>query len=208
MGSNKIAMCQRSESIWAEYCAIFKRRWDMDREHVIDIGCAGKTLFAAEFKEHGARAYSDSITLPIRNACYMASKMEGRWESIRNFDIKPPILDYGCGVGFQLLWLDRIGFSGLYGHELPGIQREIMLEAFKPHGIKPWGEGEPVETVLCMNVLEHLPEPVKALQYLKTIGNRVVANVCLDTDDEPHIAPMAERMKCAELLRSWGTLYE
>lgn len=208
MVSNRIAMSPRSESIWKEYAAIFSRRWGMTQEDVTDIGCAGKTLFAAEFKEHGALAYSDSVVLPIRNACYMAAKMEGRWETLRKLDIKSPVLDYGCGVGFQLLWLDRIGFDRLCGHELPGIQRDIALEAFKPHGIKPWGEGEPVETVLCTNVLEHLPDPVATLTYLKTIGRRVVANVCLDTDDEPHIAPMAERMKCAELLRSWGTLYE
>lgn len=180
----------------------------MSQQNVVDIGCAGKSLFAAEFKERGVQAYADSVVLPIRNACYMAAKMEGRWDKIRNLMPVEPILDYGCGVGFQLIWMKRIGFNRLYGHELPGIQRDIMLEAFKPHAIMPWGDGERVETVICTNVLEHVENPVELLNYLRSISHLVIANVCLDTDDEPHIAPMSARLECADMLREWGTLYE
>lgn len=207
MASERIAMCERSESILGEYIAAFTRRWGMTRDEVIDIGCAGKTLFAAEFKERGPHAYIDSVVLPIRNACYMAAKMESRWDGFSKFTINQPVLDYGCGVGFMLMWLNRIGFTRLYGHELLGIQRDVMLEVCKPHGIRPWGDGEKVDTVLCMNVLEHLKHPVEELVRMKSLGKQVIANVCLDEDDEPHIAPMEARLECARLLKEWGTFY-
>lgn len=194
-----------SVDLWNVYADEFKRRWDIDREVSAMFGARGKKVFAAEFKERGAATYRDSVLLPIRNAFYSASVMKTRWQHLSGMNLSEPILDYGCGVGFTLMWLKRQGFNDLYAHELDGVQGEVMRAVTGPAGIKEW-HGERMGTVLCINVLEHVNDPVSLLDKLLGIGNRVIANICTD-DDAPHIASHAELEKCRAILESKETLY-
>lgn len=192
-------------AIWKLYAEEFEQRWGMDCEVSAVVGARSKQIFAAEYHEHGDNSYRDSVILPIRNAFYAASAMDARWSQLKSMGIKEPILDYGCGVGFQLLWLKRHGFSDLYGFEIPGIQHEVMARMFRKHGIKEW-DGEQVETVFCINVLEHIHQPVKFLEGLMRVGRRVIANICT-AHDSPHIAPHDELEKCRVILEGRESLY-
>lgn len=192
-------------ALWNEYSDYFMERWGIDREVSALIGARSKQIFAAEFKERGGATYCDSVILPIRNAFYMASQIGERWAAMKKMEIVEPVLDYGCGVGFQLLWLKRHGFSELYGYEIPGIQETVMTDMLAKHKIPKW-DGSHVETVLCTNVLEHVLDPVDMLNRLLTIGKRVIANICTD-HESPHIAPHDQLEICRDMLKERGTLY-
>lgn len=192
--------------IFNEYAREFQGRWGIDLEVAAVIGARGKTLWQAEFTENGYEAYRTSVVLPIRNAFYAASVMDKRWAALSQLGLTEPILDYGCGVGFQLLWLRRMGFKQLYGYEIPGVQRAIMSDMLGKNGVGLWRPGQPMETVLCINVLEHVNDPVGLLEKLLTIGKRVVANICI-AHDSSHIASHEELEKCRAILTEKGTLY-
>lgn len=204
--STEVVISQRSAAILREYHDIFERRFNIGHKASYDIGAHGKALFAAEYTANGGDAYTRSVVLPIRNAFYNAGQIDARWAFLSKMRIEEPVLDYGCGVGFMLLWMERIGYRRLYGYELPGVQHDVMAEAFKAHGVAQWAPDEPVETILCINVLEHVPDPVGKLHYLKSLAKRVIANVCMD-DDSPHVAKPESLERCAKLLKGWGTLY-
>lgn len=201
---NTVLISRRAGEIWQQYCAIFKQRWDLSEDACYNIGLYGKTLASAEFIEHGDACYSSSVVQPIRNAYYNSGRIDYRWERIGRMGIEEPVLDYGCGVGFLLLWMKRVGFTRLYGHELEGVTKRVATDA----GIEWWKPGYKVSTVLCINVLEHLPDPVGTLLYLKNFSPCVIANTNMDRHEDQHIAPEAELTRCTEMLREWGTLYE
>src|SRR3990170_4751688 len=101
----------RCEKIWREYAELFRRRWGMAEVESEYIGAYSKKLFAAEFRERGPKVYRDSVLLPIRNTWYSAQTTEMRWKNFtEQFRVTEPILDYGCGVGFFLMFLREIGF--------------------------------------------------------------------------------------------------
>ncbi|MHC4621455.1 MAG: class I SAM-dependent methyltransferase [Planctomycetota bacterium] len=137
---------------------------------------------------------------------------EWRWYWIREMGVMSPVLDYGCGVGFFSVWLHNKGYKDLHGYELPGVQREIMVEAFRPRGIKVWdNDGGGFNTVLCLNVLEHVEHPLALLERLYELGKRVIADICIDEHDKmqgPHIAPVDELRECERILRKRRGLYE
>jgi len=193
--------------LWDLYAGEFKARWGMDREVAAIIGARSKSLFSAEFMESGVDSYRTSVVLPIRNAFYAASQMGERWKTLWKMSLREPLLDYGCGVGVQLLWLKRHGFNQLYGYEVPGVQRNILVKIADDHGIGMWKKGEQMETVLCTNVLEHVSDPVGLLDMLLTVGKRVIANVCMDDHEESHVAPHDELDKCREMLEMNNGLF-
>ena len=173
----------------------------------------GGELCDMEFTARGLASYSDSVIIPFRNALYQMFMLEKRWEHLREMGIMEPVLEYGCGVGLLLLHLKRVGKNDLYGYELPGIQQEIMAEAFRRHGIKVWDDSMDIRfnTVICINVLEHVADPVRLLRKLYKLSNRVIANICIDPDDHkqiPHIANPDALRECEKVLRSRNSLYE
>lgn len=194
--------------IWRDYAEIFRRRWGIGMQSAAYLGAESKNVFAAEYRERGARAYRDSIILPIRNAAYACTVLPHRWPILQTFHVEPPVLDYGCGVGATALWLRAKGIPSC-GYELPGVQRSIMREAFETHGVGEW-KGESVETVLCLNVLEHVRQPLALLKRLQKIGKRVIANPGKEDDehlDAPHIAPHGQLEECRRILEKEGGLF-
>lgn len=191
--------------IWNEYAAEFQRRWGIDNEVSAIIGARSKTVWAAEYAENGDLAYRTSVILPIRNAFYAASAIDKRWDVLRGMQLEEPILDYGCGVGYQLLWLRRQGFRQLFGYEVQGVQRKVLVAMTEKRNIHMW-KNEKVATVLCTNMLEHVSDPVGMLNKLLDTGKRVIANVCMSRDAS-HIAPYEELDKCRAILESRGTFY-
>jgi len=198
--------------IWQIYLDIFQRRWGLDSKISEYIGQTAADVFEAEFAEHGLSAYGTSIALPIRNATYQAFLAEWRWKWLREIGIMSPVLDYGCGVGFFSVWLHNKGYKDLYGYELPGVQKSIMAEAFKTRGIGVWDHDRAgFNTVICLNVLEHVEHPLELLHKLYGLGKRVIADICIDKDEKiqgPHIAPHGELRECEVILRERRGLYE
>ena len=192
---------KEADDLWSEYAAIFEKRWGISPKWSEFIGCAGKHAFRAEFIEHDADAYCTSVILPIRNAWYSATVIDARWKWFQTIDLREPILDYGCGIGFTAAWLARNGYPQIFGYELLGVQHDIMKDM-----LTEW-DSKPVSTVLCFNVLEHVSEPLLLLQRLMTIGKRVVANCCMDHDEASHIASESDLRKCYDIIKKSGDLY-
>ncbi|MHC4621611.1 MAG: class I SAM-dependent methyltransferase [Planctomycetota bacterium] len=224
MGSNVVAARKKNRTnlgaeinedamlIWQVYLDIFQRRWGISPRISEYISQTVGSLSEAEFIEYGPSAYSTSIALPIRNAAYQAFVVEWRWRQLREMGIMSPVLDYGCGVGILSLWLHRKGYKDLYGYELPGIQQSVMAEAFKKNGIHVWdGKRGGFNTVICLNVLEHVEHPVELLNRLYGLGKRVIADICIDADDKiqrMHVAPHDELRECRAILCERRGLYE
>lgn len=190
--------------IYTEYLGAFNRLWGLNTGECLWSGI-NRTLFTAEFMENGPEVYSKSILLPLRNAFYSMCVMGNRWENhLSKKELKTPLLDYGCGVGFSLVYLKKKGFKNLYGYELPGPQHRVMSEVLRHNGIKLW-RGEKMETVLCSHVLEHVEDPEALLEKLRGIGNQLYAN-CDESPDPAHIAPSVVRERVNGSLRERGEL--
>jgi hypothetical protein len=121
-------------------------------------------------------------------------------------ELNQPLLDYGCGVGFLLVYLKKMGFKNLYGYELHGPQHRVMSEVFRYNGIKVW-KNEKMETVLCSHVLEHVDDPEALLEKLRGIGNQLYAG-CDESIDPAHIAPGEVRKRVNASLKENGELIE
>ncbi len=200
--------------IFHEYVSIFFDRWGMKNPAIFaeQVGNRGGDLFEMEFETRGPAAYSDSVVLPFRNAFYQTAMLNQRWYHLREMGLMEPILDYGCGVGLLLVHLKHMGKENLWGYELPGIQQEIMAEAFRRNGIGVWDDSMDMRfnTIICINVLEHVADPVALLHKLYSMSNRVIADICIDTDDHqqsPHIAPVEALRECKKVLNARRSLY-
>jgi len=203
-----------ASDIYFEYCDIAKDLYGISRDNALSIGWYGKQLFSAEYAHRGNAAYGDSIGLALRNSFYSMARMVERWKKLEKLDLRAPVLDYGCGVGFTLVWLKHHGHDNLLGYEIQGIQRTIMREMFKRYDIREYEPGDKVNTVLCLNVLEHMEDPVSMLATLRSICPRVYANVDMDDGDpvsgdheHSHIAPMEQRQACVDSLAAAGGLF-
>jgi 2-polyprenyl-3-methyl-5-hydroxy-6-metoxy-1,4-benzoquinol methylase len=214
MKGMRAEVTERQYKLWKMYADAFKRRWGFYEELSEFIGISGGDVFEAEFQEHGPICYSNSVALPVRNALYQMFLIATRWPRLREMGLAAPILDYGSGVGYTSLWLWSKGYQDLYCYEPPGIQREIMEDVFKDlPNISVWDENTPAHfsTVLCTNVLEHAEDPLGLLNKLYGLGSRVIADVCIDRDDEPqtpHVAPKNDLRKCQDILLENRGLYE
>jgi len=200
--------------MWDTYLKIFKERWGLDRETCERVAMDAGDIFEAEFQEFGTEAYARSVVLPIRNAVYQAIMLPHRWAEFRKIGISDPVLDYGCGVGLLSNWLWHKGHREIYGYEPPGVQQEIMARSFDgKDGIYAWDGKTPghFNTVICINVLEHVEDPVALLNKLYKLSNRVIANVHIDEEDRPkgsHIASKESMRECKKVLERAGTLFE
>lgn len=193
----------RVDELWLRYCDVFEDKWGLPSNVCATLGHMGKLILDAEFREHGPKAYETSIVQPIRNAYYMAHNILVRAKKLERFDLKPPILDYGCGVGFTLAWLAQDRKFPLYGYEPAGVQRDFIQVYGKEFGFTPW-MGEPVNTVLCFNVLEHLPDPLGTLDYLYSLTPNVIGNCATDHDTVTHTLDDEAHAKVNEILRARG----
>jgi len=204
---------------WNDYCEIFKSRWGLDKIICEYIALFGGGLFEAEYSEHGEGAYARSVCLPIRNANYQTAMIRERWPALREMGLATPLLDYGCGCGFLVRWLSGRGYKDLYAYEPPGIQREIMKEAFAGRDITclvcpPTADKvvpDKFKTIICLNVLEHVEKPMEMLEYFYSMSNRVIADICIDKEEHaqgPHIAPKDELRECRKILIKRGSLFD
>lgn len=198
-----------ANALWWEYAAIFSELWGLSADDAAAIGVVGSTMFGLEFKEYGPPAYATSVALPIRNAFYCAMVMHRRIASLENGDRLPlpePVLDYGCGVGFMLCYLQELGHKDLYAYEVPGgVQHKVLSAMCKRRGINLWTQDSPARfgTVVCLNVLEHLLDPEHELSKLAALSDNIVAN-CDESEQIPHIAPMDARKRVNAQLHSRG----
>jgi len=189
-------------AIWDEYADIFNQFWGIDKHKAMLIGFAGGDISEIEYQEYGDRVYTKSVITPIRNAFYSCADIDKRWERLKEGGrLKEPILDYGCGVGTLLRFLQWKGYEGVYGYELPGLQTRVMDAMSIPR----WDRNTPYKfgTVICTNVLEHLADPWHTLNYLRCLSDNVIAD-CDENDQPDHIAPMSVRREINKSLKETG----
>jgi len=193
-------------AIWLEYCEEFKSHLGLDSDTCDYLGCIGAELGVADFKLYGMEYYSTSFIPAVRNAWYMAATMPARWAKLECHDLVEPILDYGCGVGYTLRWLKEMGYDDLWGWDVPGVQSNIAMTVLSKYDIKWWDSRlDPARfgTILCINTLEHVPEPMETLKWLRSISDNVIAN-CDVGESGDHVASVGERMQVMEELVKAG----
>lgn len=194
--------------ILEQYLKVFEDKFGICEDTFQAVGPIGYKLFEAEYKRQGAQAYKTSIIQPIRNLWYMSTTIENRWDRLQHFPLKPPILDWGCGIGYTLAWIaELLEVEGLYGWEPEGPQQEILREYGLRFGLDFW-DGPPTkfQTVLCLNVLEHMPNPHLTLSHLRSLlvpGGQLIANCDLH-DRDSHDAPFQARIEVNESLEKEG----
>lgn len=191
------------EQIYKDFARIAEDKLNLDLETIYRAGVIGCKIHEAEFRLFGPVSYATSLMLPLRNALYRRDNMFPLWKHrLSKMTLTPPILDYGCGMGYTLAFLSQVldGQPELYGMELAGVQWGFMSALGQIYNFEPW-DNQPVNTVLATNVLEHLPHPLETLEYFYTLAPNVIANVDLEPQED-HIAPMDERLACIELLKS------
>ena len=202
-------MHSRSKALWTDYAHEFEELWGIEPGDAWHFGNLGGFLFDAECQELGSAAYRTSVILPIRNAFYNAFITPKRWNVLSKCELKEPILDYGCGVGFLLRWLKREGYDELYGYEVEGVQKRVLRNVTARDGIKIWDNNTPSHfgTILCLNVLEHLTDPLPTLTRLRSMCNNLIANCADDPDRLQHTLNSKEIEDIKASLREHGELY-
>lgn len=177
-----------AEDIYCKYLDAFKHLWGMPNPVARKLGVLGNELFEAEFAVHGPAAYNTSVIMPIRNAAFNRHFILRRHDRFLGHEyLQPPILDYGCGVGFQLLWLKAMGYKpeDLWGYDLPGPQTKVREHVFAAEGINNGIPPNP-GSILCFHVLEHLVDPWPTLAYLRSLGGLLYAS-CVDEPGHGHL---------------------
>lgn len=111
--------------------------------------------------------------------CWGQQLQAFRWKNTCAY-AKAPILDVGCGAGKYVYSLADCGFMvygvdvGIYpewhGHErIDGNAHFSMADA----SMLPFSDRT-FETVLCFEVLEHCPEPLRVVEELKRVCRGIV----------------------------------
>jgi len=207
---DRVATSPLALEIWTRYARVFEHKWGLSKLASDYLGLVGADMGVAEFRVHGIQYYKHSLAVPLRNAWYMATVMDGRWEVLRHCTLKEPILDYGCGVGYTLVWLVEHGYAAdqLYGWDVEGPQRQVTQEMFENEGINWWDEKSPTHfgTILCLNVFEHLPKPMDTLLWLRSSCDNLIAN-CDTSNDGDHTTSVNERQKVLQSLHNAGELW-
>jgi 2-polyprenyl-3-methyl-5-hydroxy-6-metoxy-1,4-benzoquinol methylase len=110
-------------------------------------------------------------------------------EEMRKPGVKPRVLDFGGGVGFNAMILAQAGFDVTLA-DLDSVTLSFAKFRAERHGVKMkyWKSDvedmppdEKYDVILCMDVLEHLPEgelrkTVDKLVKLKTKGTQIVVH--------------------------------
>jgi SAM-dependent methyltransferase len=190
--------------LWEEYLSIFIREFRLNpqlREFIQLLGGVGAELFSAEFLFGGPEVYKYSIIQAIRNAWHNTTVIHRRWQVCKELEIKEPVLDWGCGVGYMMRYFQEQGIEDVYGWDISPVQCHIMNKV----GVATMEKDRKFNTIFCVNMLEHLENPMETLEMLRNMGAKVYAN-CDITEDIPHITPMKERIKVVRSLHKHGEL--
>lgn len=187
-----------ADELYDKYLDTFHTLWGIPPEKARKLGVLGNTLFEAEFACHGPAAYNTSVIMPIRNATFNHfASLSRHYLLHHNKDYDTPILDYGCGIGYHLMWLKLLGYrpQDLWGYDLPGPQEQVTKHVFAEAGINFGIPGAP-ETIFCTHVLEHLEDPFAMIDYLRSLGGHLYAS-CVDNEGHGHLV---DKAKCKEVI--------
>lgn len=125
------------------------------------------------------------------------------------------ILDYGAGVGSQLIMAWNLGFKDLTYYDVNGILFDFAKFRFKKRGmcVRMISASdvedrleESYDTIYCLWVLEHVKDPYIHLKrlnkHLKNGGRLFLAYRF--GKDEYHPMEFDHNLNIDELLKSWG----
>jgi len=197
-----------NRSIYDFYLQAIEDLWGLSKETAEKLGPMGNELFEAEFAALGSKAYNTSVIMPIRNAFYNYCALFYRHHKF--FDhvyLDTPILDYGCGVGYQLLWLKHLyPDNEFWGYDVPGPQEQLTRHVFDKKGIN-FGIPEKPQTILCFHVLEHLDDPFAKIDELRALGGQLYAS-CVSDKGHGHVVDEKKANEVIAYLRKENEFVE
>ena len=89
---------------------------------------------------------------------------------LSQYEEKKTLLDFGGGVGTEAIFLSTAGFKTTY-YDLPGLTSKFAqyrFDLYAPNVL--WIEEREAlstyDTIVCLEVLEHLVDPMKTMQFL------------------------------------------
>lgn len=200
---------KRAIEIWHRYALQVQQDYGLDITATDYLGAIGANVATAEYLLRGSQIYSDSLVPAARNMWYSAFTVPTRYINLTHHGLVEPILDYGCGVGFTLMWMSLKGHEELYGWDVPGAQSNIAKAVLSESGIEWWDRETPARfgTIVCLNVLEHVPEPMKVLTWLRSMTDNLIANCDMNDDEADKSASTEERLAVVESLKERGESY-
>jgi methionine biosynthesis protein MetW len=126
--------------------------------------------------EHGMRAFEDRRwTSKVQQPAY-------RHHAALSLVRRSPILDVGAGDGLFLRMLSERGFADAKGLDLSPVAVErgrkdgLDVECVDITAPLPFADAS-FETVVALDVLEHVLEPANLLQEMGRVGREVVVTV-------------------------------
>lgn len=152
-----------------------------------------KGWFNSEFDWHNPATNRELGWFYIAAQSYVFSNSRRpHWEMLEHVK-DGPVLDYGCGIGQNVIELASRGFAVCY-IEMGLLQQEFLKFRIVKHRItnafslNPWATGkldvmgsmdvkEFFGTILLQHVLEHIPKYQKTLKYLISTlkqGGRII----------------------------------
>jgi SAM-dependent methyltransferase len=106
-------------------------------------------------------------------------------------------LDYGCGTA-TLSLLGQIEGKSIHAYDIPSVTFEFAKSRLRRHGLEclicETPKREAYDTVICVDVLEHLQDPMQMLKDLKGLlkpGGLLIANAA-GLPEFQHLHPMHE----------------
>ena len=132
-------------------------------------------------------------------------------------NMRTSVLDYGCGIGCDGIWLldagYEVSFADMPGKSLDFLRWRLAQRMYlKPrvYELPLPGAMPPHDIVWCTDVIEHLPpeEHEAFIEYLATLGNFVIMNLVDDkhTDGQVHF-PVDVGELTVFIQRRWSAGY-
>jgi glycosyltransferase involved in cell wall biosynthesis len=189
------------------------------KEEILQMLTMGQNLIKQEWLEKNPKTYDEIIKFYQNTVNYLFDltmwHVDTKYKEVEDEVIhyctqnRGKILDFGAGIGDLTIKLCKLGLDVTY-LEIPSITMEYAKFQFKKHNVSPKiieSDGSPFilkenyDAIICLDVLEHLKDPIIYLEELaKHLNpNGLMFIEAAFTQDPQHPMHLKENEKYASM---------